>query len=118
MCLHVAFAGFGTFRPLRHFDHTHGLYTYRGLPASCFAIPWRAAKAKFPDETPIRHGFSYKFCPVCDAVCGPMLPVSGNRCFPTGKAARHGFRVRKGKEGVMAISTRASTAPPNCAPTC
>ena len=30
-------------RPLRHSGHTHAPGAYRGLPASCFALPWWAA---------------------------------------------------------------------------
>ena len=41
--LHIASAGYGTYRPLRHCGDTPAPYACGGLPASRFALPWRAA---------------------------------------------------------------------------
>ena len=43
MRLHIASAGYGTYRTLRHCSDTPAPYACHGLPASCFALPWRAA---------------------------------------------------------------------------
>ncbi len=43
MPLHMAYAGYGNLRPLRHSGHTPAPYAYRGLSASGFALPWRTA---------------------------------------------------------------------------
>ena len=40
---HMASAGYGSLQPLRHSGHTPAPYAYRGLPASAFGLPWRAA---------------------------------------------------------------------------
>jgi len=45
MRLHMASAGYGNLRPLRHSSHTPAPYASRGLPSSGFALPWRAAGA-------------------------------------------------------------------------
>ncbi len=43
MRLHMAYAGYGNLRPLRHSGHTPAPYAYRALSASGFALPWRTA---------------------------------------------------------------------------
>ena len=44
MRLHMTYAGYGT-SFLRHSGHTPAPYASRGLPASAFGLPWRAAFA-------------------------------------------------------------------------
>jgi len=58
--------GFGTFRSLRHFANTPAPYAYRGLPASCFALPRRAAA--------VGHGYNNRT--VC-SFAGFCINLSG-----------------------------------------
>ena len=45
----MASAGYGI-TSLRHSGHTPAPYAYRGLSASCFALPWRTAEDPDVDE--------------------------------------------------------------------